>query len=100
MRNFMNNFEELIHHTGLYRVWVPVREGNRERLVSIWIDPAMRAFEAREKVQTGIATTEHAITSDGDAEAVEEPGGQSSWAMNAGASRWPSERLRVGVTVH
>jgi len=42
MRNFMNNFKEPIHHTGLYRVSVPAREGNRERLVSIWIDPAMR----------------------------------------------------------
>jgi hypothetical protein len=30
----------------LYRVWIRAHEGPNAPLVSIWIDPAMRAFEA------------------------------------------------------
>jgi hypothetical protein len=76
MRNFANNFEELIIYKRLYRVWAPLREGNREGLVSIWIDPTMRVFESQEESQTGDATREPTIAADGDTQTVEEAGGQ------------------------
>ena len=98
MRNFASNFEEIIIHKGLYRVWVPLCEGNRERLVSIWIDPAMRAFESQGESRTGDATQESTIAADGDAQTVEEAGGQ--------CPRPKSARQRQGrgfaavVTIH
>jgi len=30
-----------------YCVWVPVHENGRDRLISIWIDPARTAFKSR-----------------------------------------------------
>ena len=45
MRNFANIFEELILHRGLYRVWVPLHDDGKAPLISIWVDPAMGAFE-------------------------------------------------------
>jgi hypothetical protein len=39
------NFEGFINHTGLYRVWVPLRNDGQAPLISVWIDPMMNAFE-------------------------------------------------------
>jgi hypothetical protein len=100
MRNFANNFEEIIIQRGLYRVWMPLREGNRERLVSIWIDPTMRVFESQEESQTSNATQEHTTASDGDAQTVEETEGQCIRAARMGAPPWPSQRFPIAVTVH
>jgi hypothetical protein len=98
MRNFANNFEELITQRGLYRVWVPLREGNREGLVSIWIDPAMRAFESPGEPRTGDATREPTIAADGDAQAVEEAGGQCPRPKNVRQRQ--SRGFAAVVTIH
>jgi hypothetical protein len=45
MRNFANNFGDFTAGSGLYRVWVSEHCDGGERLVSIWIDPAMTVFE-------------------------------------------------------
>lgn len=45
MTNLKGNFAGFINRTGLYRVWVPVRDDGKGPLVSIWIDPAVTAFE-------------------------------------------------------
>ena len=46
MSHLTNNFEVHPSRAGLYCVWVPQRNGGRTRLVSIWIDSKMTAFEA------------------------------------------------------
>jgi hypothetical protein len=98
MRNFASNFEEIIIHRGLYRVWVPLREGNRERLVSIWIDPAMRAFESPGESRTGDATREPTIAADGDTQTVEEAGGQCPRPKNVRQRQ--GGRFAAVVTIH
>jgi hypothetical protein len=45
MRNIANNFWNVTAGSGLYRIWVAEPCDGRERLVSIWIDPAMTVFE-------------------------------------------------------
>jgi hypothetical protein len=41
-----------------YCVWVPVHENGRDRLISIWIDPARTAFESRpQQASRGIDAT-------------------------------------------
>jgi hypothetical protein len=47
MFNDINNFESLAARGGLYRVWIRAHEGQHPSLVSVWIDPAMAAFEPR-----------------------------------------------------
>jgi hypothetical protein len=32
--------------SGLYRVWVPLREDGKSTLISIWIDPYLREFKS------------------------------------------------------
>lgn len=41
------NFDSLAPHHGLYCMWIRPHLGERAPLVSIWIDPEMRAFEAQ-----------------------------------------------------
>jgi hypothetical protein len=45
MKNLKGNFAGFINRTGLYRVWVPLRDDGNGPLISIWIDPAVTAFE-------------------------------------------------------
>ena len=54
MTNLKGNFAGFINRASLYRVWVPLRDDGRGPLISIWIDPAMTAFEpdARENPAT------------------------------------------------
>jgi hypothetical protein len=47
MADFTNNFGNLATRSGLYRVWVPVGDDGESPLISIWIDPYLRAFEPR-----------------------------------------------------
>jgi Carboxypeptidase regulatory-like domain len=47
MSNGINNFESFGARRGLYCVWIRAHEGQHAPLVSIWIDPQMRAFEER-----------------------------------------------------
>jgi len=54
MTNLKGHFAGFINRTGLYRVWVPLRDDGKCPLISIWIDPAMSASEpdARENPAT------------------------------------------------
>ena len=47
MFGFSRNFSNSSTGSGLYCVWVRVHENGRDRLVSIWIDPARTAFKSR-----------------------------------------------------
>jgi hypothetical protein len=47
MFNFTKKSASFTARTGLYRVWVPLRDGGRVPLVSIWIDSTMAASEPR-----------------------------------------------------
>lgn len=46
----MRNFNEILlnptRNSNLYCVWVPVHDDAGDRLVAIWIDPAMTAFQS------------------------------------------------------
>ena len=33
--------------SGLYRVWVPLRDDGKSPLISIWIDPSLQGFQSR-----------------------------------------------------
>jgi hypothetical protein len=48
----MHNFEELIISRGLCRVWVPLHDDGKAPLISIWVDPAMGAFEPHGEKKT------------------------------------------------
>ena len=52
MANFTDHFENLTARPGLYRVWVPLRNDGRGPLISIWIDPAMTAFESQPREES------------------------------------------------
>ena len=45
MKNFTNNQKNLDERQSLYCVWIAASEQPNAPLVSVWIDPAMRAFE-------------------------------------------------------
>jgi hypothetical protein len=47
MRNTTENLENFATGASLYCVWVPVHDDKGDRLVSIWIDPALTAFKAQ-----------------------------------------------------
>ena len=46
MSGFSPNFSNSSTGSRLHCVWVPVHENGRDRLVSIWIDPARTAFKS------------------------------------------------------
>jgi hypothetical protein len=54
MCNNKNHFENSITHRGLYRVWLQTYENGTPRLVSVWIDPAMRAFQPQATPETAL----------------------------------------------
>ena len=45
MKNFTNNHKNLDERQSLYCVWIAASEQPGAPLVSVWIDPAMRALE-------------------------------------------------------
>ena len=47
MLAFSRNFSNSSTGSRLYCVWVRVHDNARDRLVSIWIDPARTAFKSR-----------------------------------------------------
>jgi len=47
MFGFSRNFTNSSTGSRLYCVWVRVHDNARDRLVSIWIDPARTAFKSR-----------------------------------------------------
>jgi hypothetical protein len=47
MFGFSRNFSNSSTRSRLYCVWVRVHDNGRDRLVSIWIDPARTAFKSR-----------------------------------------------------
>jgi hypothetical protein len=68
MTNRKDNCAGLINRSGLYRVWVPLHEDGKGPLISIWIDPAVTAFEpdARENPATLSSIGEKEIAEPGD----------------------------------
>jgi hypothetical protein len=46
MRNITENVWNSTRGSGLYCVWVPVHDIGGDRLVAIWIDPALTAFQS------------------------------------------------------
>ena len=51
MCNSTNELMNGITPRGLYRVWLQTYDNRTPHLVSVWIDPALRAFEPRMAVQ-------------------------------------------------
>ena len=51
---FSANFSNSFTGSRLYCVWVRVHDNARDRLVSIWIDPARTAFKSRLQEARGI----------------------------------------------
>ena len=45
MTNFTDNSKHFTARPRLYRVWVPLHDDGKAPLISIWIDPSLRAFE-------------------------------------------------------
>jgi hypothetical protein len=46
MRNIAEKLRNRITDSSLYCVWVPEHDDGGDRLVAIWIDPAMTAFKS------------------------------------------------------
>jgi hypothetical protein len=65
MNNFTNNSAKFKDRKGLYCVWVPAHDNGKAPLISVWIDPTMTPFDARQQSGelTGIteATTSEEI---------------------------------------
>jgi hypothetical protein len=56
MRNITENLWNSTRGSNLYRVWVPVHADGGDRLVSLWIDPALTAFKScAQETPDGIA---------------------------------------------
>jgi hypothetical protein len=51
MFNVYNDFENLTVRGGLYSVWIRASAAENAPLASVWIDPAMRAFQRRDEGQ-------------------------------------------------
>jgi hypothetical protein len=68
MTNLKGNFAGFINRTGLYRVWVPLRDDGKVPLISIWMDPSATAFEpdARENPATVSSIGEKEIADQSD----------------------------------
>jgi hypothetical protein len=47
MFNDISNFTNVTARRGLYQVWIRAQEHENARLVAVWIDPKMRAFESQ-----------------------------------------------------
>ena len=64
MRMFKNSVENMISSRGLYCVWLETQEGDVTRLVSLWIDPLMKAFEPHDTLREAAGTGNLAHFSD------------------------------------
>jgi hypothetical protein len=72
MFNNTSTLPTLANGLGLYRVWIRANEAQNAPLVSVWIDPQMRAFEAQMKAPCALPIeSEHdSQTADGGAQSV------------------------------
>ena len=68
----INNSESYVARGGLYRVWIRAREGQHPPLVSIWIDPTMKAFEPRADENSSLLPVAPIVAAWGDREAGEQ----------------------------
>jgi hypothetical protein len=58
MKNFTKNHKNVDERQSLYCIWIAASEQLNAPLVSVWIDPAMRAFERElQKVNCEAPTT-------------------------------------------
>jgi hypothetical protein len=55
MAILISNFTSSTAHGGLYRIWVPVREGEGTILVAHWIDPKAKMGELHKDDSSGSA---------------------------------------------
>jgi hypothetical protein len=61
---FKNSVQNMISNRGLYRFWLETQEGDITRLVSLWIDPLMKAFEPHDALRAAEITANPAPFSD------------------------------------
>jgi hypothetical protein len=62
MRNLADNLWNSETGSPLYCVWITVRDDRGDRLVSIWMDPAMTAFQPQAQEEfCGTATGENPL---------------------------------------
>ena len=60
MRNVSDNSWNSTKGSSLYCVWVSVHDVPRDRLMAIWIDPAMTAFNSCDpEITDGNSAAEH-----------------------------------------
>ena len=52
MRTLTETSSDLAKRPTLYRIWVPLHDDEEVPLASIWIDPALTAFESCARVGT------------------------------------------------
>jgi hypothetical protein len=58
MRTLTDSFWDFATRPTLYRIWVPLHDDGEVPLVSIWIDPALTAFQSRVQVATSAISLE------------------------------------------
>jgi hypothetical protein len=80
MNNFTNDYKKFAARPGLYRVWVPLHNDGKAPLISIWIDPTMRALE-RQLSHEGIGPS-----SVNDGEVAEEIEDSRRWGLYCSGS--------------
>jgi uncharacterized protein GlcG (DUF336 family) len=68
MRNFTGNPWNSTTGSHLYCVWITVHDDGGDRLVSIWMDPAMTAFQPQAQEQACGAATSGAPSSGNEEE--------------------------------
>ena len=73
MCNAKNNIENIATHRDIYRVWLRTHVNGTPQLVSVWIDPAMRAFEPQMVAQ------EPALAGNLELSTDDEPPGGTLW---------------------
>ncbi len=68
----INNSESYVTRGGLYRVWIRAHEGQHPPLVSIWVDPTMKAFEPRADESSSLLPVASIVAAGDDREAGEQ----------------------------
>jgi len=70
MFDFKNNLSVLIRRQTRHCVWIREHEGENARLIQLWIDPEMTAFETRTEAPEQVLASAEAGSpeSDGDAD--------------------------------
>ena len=58
MRTLPDTFWDFATRPTLYQIWVPLQDDGGVHLVSIWIDPALTAFQSSGRVATAANSLE------------------------------------------